>query len=139
MFASVCWGRCCGFGTNSSPGSCTRSFALDLKTGLGSTIGPLMTHELEMSINHRSGEILSHEVRRIMSSENFTEFELVTILLLLNPQGTDVDVAELAGFLMLANAQSCRELYRGGDLPGARSFRGSQHVLGVQQRMSLAK
>ena len=61
------------FGTSSSPGSCTRSFALDLKTGLGSTICPLVTHELEVSIDHRSGEILSHEVRRIMSSENFAK------------------------------------------------------------------
>ena len=105
MFASVCWGRCCGFGTNSSPVSCTCSLALDLKTGLGSAVCPLVAHELEVSIDHRSGEMLHHKVCRIIGSENMLHFELMKILLLLDPRGADIDVTEFAGTFAVRNCQ----------------------------------
>ena len=56
--------------TAGSPSYCFCSFALYLETGLGPTIGPMMTHELEVRINHRAGEILRHEVNRIIGSQN---------------------------------------------------------------------
>ena len=52
--------------TAGSPSYCFRSLALYLETGLGPAIGPMMTHELKVCINHQAGEILRNEVRRIV-------------------------------------------------------------------------
>ena len=80
VLASVWWGLRCGFATNSSPFSCTCSFALYQQTGLGSSINSFVAHELEVSTNHRPGEILSHEVRRIVGSQKLSHLELVEVL-----------------------------------------------------------
>ena len=57
-----------GCATNDSPKFFVCNLALHLKTGLGSSIGPVMAHELEVRINHRAGEILRHKVCRIVGS-----------------------------------------------------------------------
>ena len=80
MFASHGWGFRQGFATNDFPLRCTCSFALDLNTGLGSPIRPLVTHELKVIINHRSGEMLGNLVRRVTGPGNLAHLELVAIL-----------------------------------------------------------
>ena len=71
--------------TAGSPSYCFCSLALYLETGLGSTIGPVVTHVLRVRINHRAGEILRHEVSRIVGSQNLPHLKLVEILFLLYP------------------------------------------------------
>ena len=71
--------------TAGSPSYCFRTLALYLETGLGSTIGPMMTHELKVRINHLAGEILRHEVSRIVCAKDLPHFKLVEVLLLLDP------------------------------------------------------
>ena len=82
--------------TSDSPCCCICSLALYLETGLGSTIGHVMTHELKVCINHRAGEMIRHEVSRIIGSQNLPHLELVEILFLLDPQSANIDVPELA-------------------------------------------
>ena len=71
--------------TTGSPRYCFCSLALYLNTGLGPAIGPVMTHELKVCINHRAGEILRHEVNRIIGSQNLPHLKLMDILFLLDP------------------------------------------------------
>ena len=82
-YASVCWDRRRGVGTSDSPRCCGGSFALDLKSGLGSSFSPLLTDELEVRIDHHAGEILRHQVSRILGALHLSHFELVEILLCL--------------------------------------------------------
>ena len=56
--------------TTGSPIHRSRGFALYFETGLGSAIGPVMTHGLKVCINHRAGDILRQEVNRIIGSQN---------------------------------------------------------------------
>ena len=74
LLRALFWGRHRGCGTNDSPSFCFCSLALYLQTGLGSTFGPVVTHELKVGINHRAGEILGHEVSRIVGSEDLPHF-----------------------------------------------------------------
>ena len=95
--ASVCWDRRRGVGTSDSPRGCGGSFALDLKSGLGSSFSPLLTDELEVRIDHRAGEILCHQVSRSLGALHLSRFELVEILLLLDPQRGDINMTEFVG------------------------------------------
>jgi len=88
-------------GASDSPRCCGGSFALDLKSGLGSSFSPLLTDELEVRIDHHAGEILCHQVSRILSSQDFPHLELMEILFFLDPQGADIDVTEFAGTLAI--------------------------------------
>ena len=71
--------------TTDSPIHRSSGFALYLETGLGPTIGPMMTHKLEMSINHRAGEILRHKVSRIIRSQDLSHLKLMEVLFFLDP------------------------------------------------------
>ena len=73
--------------TAGSPNYCFRSLALHLETGLGPAIGPVMTHELKVCINHRAGEILCHEVSRIVCAKDRPRRSLRPILPSLNCRG----------------------------------------------------
>ena len=105
LYASFGWDRHRGGSASDSPGGCCGSFALDLKSGLGSSIGPLLTYKPEVRIDHRAGEILGHKVGRIIGSLNLSHLQLMKILLLLYPQGANVDVTEFAGTFAVRNGQ----------------------------------
>ena len=61
-----------------------------------------------MCINHRAGEILCHQVSRILSSQDFPHLELMEVLFFLDPQGADIDVTEFADPLAVRNGEGGR-------------------------------
>ena len=50
-----------------------------------------------MGIHDGPCEVLRHEIRGVLGPQDLSHLQLVEILLLLNPQGTYVDVPEFDG------------------------------------------
>ena len=66
--------------------------ALDVQARLRATRFAALAEEPEMGIHDGPREVLRHEIRGVLSSQDLPHLQLVEILLLLDPQGTDVDV-----------------------------------------------
>ena len=90
--------------------SVARGSALDVESGLGTPGLTSLTEKVKMRVHHQSGEVLRHEIRGVLGPQDLSHLQLVEILLLLDPQGTDVNVPEFAGASAISDREGGRRI-----------------------------
>jgi len=84
--------------------------ALDVQARLRATRLAPLAEEPEVGVHDGPGEVLRHEIRGVLGPQDLSHLQLVEILLLLDPQGTDVNVPEFAGASAISDREGGRRI-----------------------------